>query len=101
MKSLRSSTLLVAMIAATALLAACAPPRFASPPGPPAYRSGWHEGCSEGYAVAGSPLYGQKDAAAPGAVDAAYESGWQAGFNHCYASYGRIQRGIHVLFAPS
>ena len=82
-------------------LAACAPPRFASPPGPQAYRTGWHEGCSEGYAVAGSPLYEQKLAAAPGAIGAAYESGWQAGFNHCYASYGRIQRGVHGLFAPT
>jgi hypothetical protein len=90
----------LAVIAAFAL-AACAPPRFASPPGPQPYRQGWHEGCAEGYAVAGSPLYEQKLAAAPGAIGPAYESGWQAGFNHCYASYGRIQRGVHVLFAPS
>jgi hypothetical protein len=95
------STRELAIVAAVVALAACAPPRFASPPGPYAYRQGWHEGCSDGYAVAGSPLYAQKISAAPGAVGAAYESGWQAGFNHCNASMGRIQRGIHVLFAPS
>lgn len=100
MLRLRNTARYLALAAAVAL-AACAPPRFASPPGPQPYRQGWHEGCSEGYAVAGSPLYEQKLSAAPGAIGAAYESGWQAGFNHCYASYGRIQRGIHVLFAPS
>ncbi|HSD35480.1 MAG TPA: hypothetical protein VLE26_08690 [Alphaproteobacteria bacterium] len=51
--------------------------------------------------MAGSPLYASKLEAAPPPAEMAYESGWQAGYNHCYASYGRIQRGIHVLFAPS
>jgi hypothetical protein len=101
MRTRPRSTRELAIVAAVVALAACAPPRFASPPGPYAYRQGWHEGCSDGYAVAGSPLYAQKISAAPGAVGAAYESGWQAGFNHCNASMGRIQRGIHVLFAPS
>ena len=91
---------LIALIGAAAL-AACAPPRFASPPGTYAYRQGWHEGCADGYAVAGSPLYETKLAAAAGAIGGAYESGWQAGFNDCSSSYGRIQRGIHVFFAPS
>jgi hypothetical protein len=92
--------LLIAVVAAAAL-AACAPPRFASPPGPQAYREGWHEGCADGYAIAGSPLYASKLEAAPARPETAYESGWQAGYNHCYASFGRIQRGIHVLFAPT
>jgi hypothetical protein len=92
--------LLIAVVAAAAL-AACAPPRFASPPGPQAYREGWHEGCADGYAIAGSPLYASKLEGAPARAETAYESGWQAGYNHCYASFGRIQRGIHVLFAPT
>ena len=92
--------LLIAVVAAVAL-AACAPPRFASPPGPQAYRDGWHEGCADGYAIAGSPLYASKLEAVPARPETAYESGWQAGYNHCYASFGRIQRGIHVLFAPT
>lgn len=96
----RRMTLLIAAAAAT-MLAACAPPRFASPPGPQAYRQGWHEGCADGYAVAGSPLSATKLEAVPTDPDMAYESGWRAGYNHCYASYGRIQRGIHVLFAPT
>jgi hypothetical protein len=100
MQESRRIPLLIAAVAAVAL-AACAPPRFASPPGPQAYRQGWHEGCADGYAVAGSPLYASKLEAAPPPAEMAYESGWQAGYNHCYASYGRIQRGIHVLFAPS
>jgi len=91
---------LIALIGAAAL-AACAPPRFASPPGTYAYRQGWHEGCADGYAVAGSPLYETQLAAAPGALGGVYESGWQAGFNDCSSSYGRIQRGVHVFFAPS
>lgn len=92
---------IILILAAATVLGACAPPRFASPPGTYAYRQGWHEGCADGYAVAGSPLYAHKGSAAPGAVGGGYEYGWQAGFNHCQASYGRIQRGIYVLLAPS
>ena len=92
---------IVIVVTAAAALAACAPPRFASPPGSYAYRQGWHEGCTDGYAVAGSPLYETKLAATPGVVGGAYESGWQAGFNDCSSSYGRIQRSIHVFVAPT
>lgn len=96
----RGLPILIAVVAA-ATLAACAPPRFASPPGTYAYRQGWHEGCANGYAVAGSPLYETKLTAAPDVTGGAYESGWQAGFNDCSSSYGRIQRSIHLFFAPS
>ncbi|HXV22795.1 MAG TPA: hypothetical protein VED46_00910 [Alphaproteobacteria bacterium] len=89
------------LIVAMAALAACAPPRFASPPGQHDYRQGWHEGCADGYAVAGSPLYEQKFAAAPAAPGVAFESGWQSGYNHCFASFGRIQRTINSVLSPS
>jgi hypothetical protein len=97
--SLKVPTLAALILAAA--LAGCAPPRFASPAGPYAYRQGWHEGCADGYAVAGSPMYKQKFTARPNAVGGAYESGWQAGFNACYASYGRIENTINLFFAPS
>jgi hypothetical protein len=96
---LRLGTLCALILAAA--VAGCAPPRFASPPGPYAYREGWHEGCADGYAVAGSPLYETKFTAGPNATGGAYESGWQAGFNDCNSSYGRIQNTIHLFFAPS
>ena len=69
MQESRRIPLLIAAVAAVAL-AACAPPRFASPPGPQAYRQGWHEGCADGYAVAGSPLYASKLEAAPPPAEA-------------------------------
>ena len=93
----------IATLLSLALLAgACAPPRFASPPGTYAYRQGWHDGCSNGYAVAGSPLYRSAGTdEAPAAEGKAYEAGWQDGFLDCSSSYGRIQRTIHGIFAPS
>src|SRR3979490_3211433 len=38
------------------LLSSCTLPMFAMPPGPLAYREGYHDGCDTGYAVAGSPF---------------------------------------------
>jgi|SRR5262245_57253485 len=92
--------MLCALILAAAA-SGCAPPRFASPSGPYAYRTGWHEGCADGYAVAGSPLYETKFTAAPRDTGEAYGSGWRAGFNDCSSSYGRIQDAVHSFFAPS
>lgn len=98
-RSHKTTKFLVMIAAAT--LAACAPPRFASPPGANDYRQGWHEGCADGYAVAGSPFYEQKLDAAPAAPGESFESGWQSGYNHCNASFGRIQRVINSVLSPS
>ena len=87
--------------AALTFLTACAPPRFASPPGSLAFRDGWHEGCAEGYAVTGSPLYQTRSEASPSSPAPDYAVGWQEGYNDCAGSMARIQRSIHVLFAPT
>ena len=99
---MRSPIALLALgAAALVLLVACAPPRFASPPGSIAFRDGWHEGCAEGYAATESPLYATRTDATPSSPEPDYGIGWQEGYNDCAGSMGRIQRSIHVLFAPT
>jgi hypothetical protein len=74
---------------------------FAMPPGPLAYRQGYHDGCESGYAVAGSPFYEEVwEARAPrGEPD--YVAGWTAGLYDCKASFERIQRTIHQVLSPA
>lgn len=81
-------------------LAACTTPMFTMPPGPQAYRVGFHDGCDAGYAYAGSPFYESIATlpAAPGAEP--YRSGWLGGFERCRASYQRIQHTVSLLFGP-
>jgi hypothetical protein len=82
------------------LIAACAPPQWASPAGPRAFQMGYHEGCDAGYAVAGSPLYERIDTAEPPRADEPYLSGWEFGFFDCRSNYDRVQNTIHAFFGP-
>ena len=93
------SARLVALGAALSL-AGCTTPTFTMPPGPQAYRVGFHDGCDAGYAYAGSPFYEPIATlpAAPGVEP--YRSGWVEGFERCRASYQRIQSTVSLLFGP-
>jgi hypothetical protein len=74
---------------------------FAMPPGPLAYRQGYHDGCENGYAVAGSPFYEQSwDAMTPRA-EPDYVAGWTAGLYDCKRSFERIERTIHQVLSPA
>lgn len=81
-------------------LAACTTPMFTMPPGPQAYREGYSDGCSAGYAVAGSPFYKTLDSAAPPRDDDPYRVGWLAGFDRCKQSYQRIQATVSSVLGP-
>ena len=83
------------------LLASCALPTFASPPGPLAYRQGYHDGCESGYAVAGSPFYVQPWEVGIPQAEPDYVAGWTAGLYDCRASFERIQRTIHQALSPA
>jgi hypothetical protein len=88
------------VVAATALLAACATPMFTMPPGPEDYRIGYRDGCDNGYAYAGSPFYQRRNVTEPPPGTKDYTFGWQAGFQKCAGSYQGIQRGVNVLLGP-
>jgi hypothetical protein len=90
---------LIVLVAAGSL-AACTTPMFTMPPGPQAYRVGFHDGCDAGYAYAGSPFY-KPIAALPAPPTAEpYRSGWLNGFGRCRASYQRIQSTVSLLLGP-
>jgi hypothetical protein len=82
------------------LLASCTLPMFAMPPGPLAYRQGYHDGCDVGYAVAGSPLYEQPSEVSPPRAGLDYDSGWSAGLYDCRSSFERIQRTVNLVLSP-
>jgi hypothetical protein len=86
--------------ASTALLAACTTPMFTMPPGPEAYRMGYHDGCDAGYAYAGSPFYEHSDVTEPPPAKPDYTYGWHAGFQKCAGSYQSIQRAGNLLLGP-
>ena len=88
------------LLAVVGLLAGCTTPAVTMPPGPPAYRVGFHDGCDAGYAYAGSPFYGAENIVEPLQLQEPYLSGWQAGFDRCRASYQRIQRTVAAVFGP-
>lgn len=81
------------------ILAGCSTPMFTMPPGLEDYRVGFHDGCDEGYAYAGSP-FATSPASAPARSNEIYASGWQAGFEHCKYHYQRIQRVVSTVFGP-
>lgn len=83
-----------------AMLAACTTPMFTMPPGPPDYRTGFHDGCDAGYAYAGSPFYAPlpMEPEAPGTEP--YRSGWLVGYNRCRANYQHIQETVNFLLGP-
>jgi hypothetical protein len=90
----------VVAILAVFNLAACTTPMFTMPPGPEAYRVGFHDGCDAGYAYADSPFYDEVDTAALARIDEPYHSGWQAGFDRCRSSYQRIQKAVSSVLGP-
>jgi len=92
-------------ISLAGLLTSCTLPMFAMPPGPLAYRQGYHDGCDVGYAVAGSPLYEQPPYEQPPAVSTPrvgqdYVSGWSEGMYDCRSSFERIQRTVNLVLSP-
>jgi len=90
----------IVAIAGATLLTACTTPMFTMPPGPEAYRVGYHDGCDAGYAYAGSPFYEHAEVTAPPVSDQPYAGGWQAGFGKCASSYQSIQRATSLLLGP-
>ncbi len=81
------------------LLAGCALPASLSPAGSSSYRQGYHDGCDGGYAVAGSPLYVQRDSASPSGDDPEYVNGWMEGYSRCNNSWSRVQNTIHTVLS--
>ena len=81
-------------------LAGCTTPMFTMPPGPKEYREGYSDGCSDGYAYAGSPFYKTRDNSDPPRLDDPYRVGWLAGFERCKKSYQRIQTVVTSFFGP-
>ena len=81
-------------------LSACTTPMFTMPPGPREYREGYSDGCSAGYAYAGSPLYKTRDSTEPPRTDDPFRVGWLAGFDRCRQSYQRIQSVVSSVFGP-
>ena len=81
-------------------LAGCTTPMFTMPPGPQEYREGFSDGCSDGYAYAGSPFYKTRTTAEPPRMDDPYRVGWLAGFDRCRKSYQRIQTVVSSFFGP-
>jgi hypothetical protein len=69
----------LSLLPSAGLLSSCALPMFAMPPGPLAYREGYHDGCETGYAVAGSPFYQQVWEARTPRGEPDYVAGWTAG----------------------
>ncbi len=85
---------------ALGVLAGCTTPSFTMPPGTPAYRAGYSEGCDAGYAVAGSPLYRTlEEAEAPPKSDP-QRVGWLAGYDRCKRNYQRMQGVFSSVFGP-
>jgi hypothetical protein len=91
----------IAWVGLAGLLSSCALPMFASPPGPLAYRQGYHDGCASGYAVTGSPFYEPAWEARPPRGEPDYVAGWTAGVYDCGGSFERIQRTIHEVLSPA
>jgi hypothetical protein len=88
------------LASAVTWLAACTTPMFTMPPGPRDYRIGFHDGCDNGYAYAGSPFYQPVDSAQLPRSDDPYHSGWQAGFETCRANYQHFQRTLNSMLGP-
>jgi hypothetical protein len=91
----------LSLISLVGLLTSCALPMFGMPPGPPAYRLGYHDGCDSGYAVAGSPFYKQVWEVGAPRAEPDYVAGWTAGLYDCKGSFERIQRTVHQVLSPS
>jgi hypothetical protein len=83
-----------------AFLVGCTTPMFTMPPGPQDYRVGFHDGCDDGYASAGSPFYEHTETAQPLYMGEPYVAGWQAGFEHCKSHYQRMQRVVSTVLGP-
>lgn len=83
--------------AAAVVLAGCATPSFTAPPGPPAFRVGYKDGCDSGYAWAGSPFYRRIDVPVPPRTDEPYLTGWKDGFQRCRIHMQRVERNIHSI----
>ncbi len=95
---MRTSGLIVAL--ALGVLAACTTPDFTMPPGTPAYRDGYAQGCDAGYAVAGSPLYGTLEQAEAPLEGNPRRIGWLAGYDRCKRNYQRMQGVISSVLGP-
>ena len=87
-------------LSCAAVLTGCTTPMFTMPPGPHEYRVGFHDGCDDGYAYAGSPFYTLKESVQPPQSGELYGSGWQAGFEQCKRNYWRIQRTVSSVLGP-
>ena len=83
-----------------ALLSGCTTPTFTMPPGPAAYRAGYHDGCDTGYAYASSPSYAASDVTEPPTLAQPYASGWRGGFERCRDNMQHIERSVSVLLGP-
>ncbi|HKP27511.1 MAG TPA: hypothetical protein VJV39_26825 [Dongiaceae bacterium] len=81
-------------------LTACTTPYDTMPPGPWEYRLGYRDGCDEGYAYAGSPLYRQTSTRPAAPTAEPYRSGWLAGFDRCLDNYQHFQRTVNFLIGP-
>lgn len=91
---------LLAALALSLAVTGCTTPMSTMPPGTTAFRTGFSEGCDEGYSVAGSPFYEKKDEAAPARSDQDYLEGWHQGFNRCKRNYDRIQTTVYAIMGP-
>lgn len=80
---------ITASVAAAILLAAaaCSTSQGNIPAGPPAWRSGYADGCNSGYVAAGHPYYQYTKDVTRAQSDQTYNMGWQDGFNACKGSY--------------
>lgn len=83
--------------AALAVLAGCSTPTFTAPPGPPAFRIGYTDGCDTGYAWAGSPLYRRIERPVPPRTDEPYLTGWKDGFQRCRRHMRRVEWNLHSI----
>lgn len=90
----------IVLLGALGWLSACTTPMFTMPPGPQAYRQGYHDGCGAGYAVAGSPLYQQVETAQPARTEEAYVIGWESGFERCKHNFQRMQTVVNSVLGP-
>ena len=65
------------------LLIGCGP---GVPPGPPAYREGWRDGCESAYFAAGDISHEWRNDVARAEFDTQYKTGWSYGFFACAQS---------------
>jgi len=95
------ATGLLAALALSMAVTGCTTPKATLPPGTTAFRTGFSEGCDDGYSVGGSPFYEKQDQASPESSDKEYLKGWHQGFHRCKGNYDRFQSTVYAILGPS